>query len=59
MAHEAGMIEGGDVEVVIEIDPDTGEILGWCATLRTLGLYECPLRGLDGEPRRCEECFCG
>ena len=43
----------------IEICPDTGQVMGWCATLKALGLYSCPLKSRDGSDRDCSECWCG
>lgn len=44
--------------IVIEIAED-GTITAWCSILRDLGLKECDLKDLDGNPRKCDECYCG
>jgi len=39
------------VETEIEFSPDGKKIIGWCKTLRDLGLFNCT--------KDCETCFCG
>ena len=35
----------------IEVNPDTGQVSGWCRTLKETGLLKC-----DGD---CDTCWCG
>jgi len=59
---EPGM-DGKSIDVIIEIDSETGEIIGWCATLAELGLMDCPklhdTNLITGEPFTCDDCYCG
>jgi len=43
----------------INISPDGSKISAPCEILRVLGMYQCPLKDLKGNPRNCADCWCG